>query len=143
MIVRFRHEFDLPLAKVYSYFQTPGDWNRFFGLASPARDLGDGWFAVPLKRFPFPLVARNIEQRPQELVRWVFRGFWRGRGEARFIKTGRGCVIEGYEEVAIRWMFFLSPVAERLFLRRRFRAVWDVGWHRLRKQEAAGRTAAS
>ena len=139
MIIRFRHEFDLPVAEVYSYFQTPADWPRLFGMAGDAEDRGDGWFAVPLARFPFPLVAKNTEQKPGELVRWVFRGFWRGRGEVRFAETFRGVVVEGHEEIAVRWLFFLSPMVERLFLERRFHAIWNVGWHRLRKRAAGPR----
>ncbi len=143
MIIRFRHEFDLPIAEVYSYFRTPADWTRLFGLAGEVEDYGDGWFAVPLKRFPFPLVAMNTEQEPNELVRWVFRGFWRGRGEVRFAESTHGVVVEGHEEIAVRWLFFLSPVIERLFLERRFQAIWEIGWRRLRKREAARRAEAS
>jgi hypothetical protein len=90
-----------------------------------------------LKRFPFPLVARNTEQSENEFVRWVFRGFWRGRGEVRFAKTTDGVVVEGFEEIAVRWLFFLSPVIERLFLERTFNAIWEIGWHRLRKRATA------
>ncbi len=140
MIIRFEHEFALPVEEIYSYFRTPADWTRLYGLAGDVEDRGYGWFAVPLKGFPFPLVARNTEQKPHELVRWVFKGFWRGRGEVRFAQTARGVVVEGYEEIAARWLFFLSPLVERLFLERRFRAIWEIGWHRLRKREAGRRT---
>ena len=137
MIIRFKHEFALPVSELYSYFRTPADWTRLYGLAGDVEDRGDGWVAVPLKRFPFPLVAKNTERVESELVRWVFRGFWRGRGEVRFAETDRGVVVEGFEEVGVRWLFFLSPIFERLFLERRFRAIWEIGWHRLRKREAA------
>lgn len=143
MILRFRHEFALPVAEVASYFRTPADWTRLYGLAGDVKDLGDGWYAVPLERFPFPLVAKNIEQRPNELVRWVFRGFWRGRGEVRFAPSPRGVVVEGFEEISVRWLFLLSPVVERLFLERSFRAIWEIGWHRLRKREPSDRRAGS
>ena len=143
MIIRFEHEFDLPIDEVYSYFRTPADWTRLYGLAGDVKDRGDGWFAVPLKRFPFPLVARNTDQETHELVRWVFRGFWRGRGEVRFAETPHGVSVEGYEEIAVRWLFFLSPIIERLFLQRTFNAIWEIGWHRLRKREAARRAGAS
>ena len=143
MIIRFKHEFSLPAKEVYSYFQTPADWTRLYGMAGNAKDLGGGWYAVPLKRFPFPLVARNTEQRTNELVRWVFRGFWRGQGEVRFTGRPNGVVIEGYEEITIRWLFFLSPLVERLFLERSFHSIWEIGWHRLRKREAAGQAGAA
>jgi len=137
MIIRFQHEFSLPVEEVYSYFQTPADWSRLYGLAGDVKDLGGGWYAVPLKRFPFPLVAKNTEQKVNELVSWVFRGFWRGRGEVSFTESSTGVVVEGYEEISIRCLFFLSPLIERLFLERSFRSIWEIGWHRLRKREAA------
>lgn len=134
MIIRFKHEFSVPVEEVYSYFQTPADWVRLYGLAGEVKDLGEGWYAVPLKKFPFPLVAKNTVQRPNEVVRWVFRGFWRGRGAVRFTERPEGVIVEGYEEIAVRWLFFLSPLIERLFLESRFRSIWEIGWHRLRKR---------
>jgi hypothetical protein len=43
--------------------------------------------------------------------------------------------LEGYERIAVRWLFFLSPVVERLLLESRFRKIWELGWRRLRKGE--------
>jgi hypothetical protein len=136
MIIRFNEQFNLPAAEIYSYFHTPADWPRLFGMAGDSKDLGDGWYAIPLKHFPFSLVAKNTGQEPNKLVRWVFRGFWRGRGEVRFVETADGVAVEGFEEIAVRPLFFLSPFFEQLFLKRRFCAVWEIGWHRLRKSEA-------
>lgn len=137
MIVQFSEEFSLPVDEVFAYFQTPADWTRLYGLAGNVKDLGDGWYAVPLRRFPFPLVAKNIEQEPLKMVRWVFRGFWRGEGEVRFTATPDGVLVEGYEQIAVRWLFFLSPVIERLLLEHSFRKIWDIGWHRLRKRQVS------
>ncbi len=136
MIIEFNEHFRLPMAEVYSYFRRPADWTRLYGMAGNPMDLGDGWYAIGLKSFPFPLVAKNTEQRTGEMVRWVFRGFWRGRGEVRFVETTDGVTVEGFEEIAVRWLFILSPVFERMFLERSFRAIWEIGWHRLRKCEA-------
>ena len=136
MIIRFKEQFNLSAAEVYSYFDTPADWPRLFGMAGDSKDLGDGWYAIALKHFPFPLVAKNTDQQANTVVRWVFRGFWRGRGEVRFVETADGVVVEGFEEIAVRPLLFLSPIFERLFLKRRFSAVWEIGWHRLRKGEA-------
>ena len=143
MIIRFQHEFSLPVEEVYSYFHTPADWTRLFGFAGTVKDLGGGWYAVPLKGFPFPLVASNTQQKHHELVQWVFRGFWRGRGEVRFAAVPHGVVVKGFEEISVRWLFFLSPVVERLFLERRFRAICEIGWHRLRKREAVRQVSPS
>jgi len=43
MIIRFKHEFSLPAKEVYSYFQTPVDWTRLYGMAGNTKDLGGGW----------------------------------------------------------------------------------------------------
>lgn len=137
MIIRFKEEFALPVDEVYSYFESPADFSRLYGLAGEVRDLGDGWFAVPLHRFPFPLVAKHVIQLPNEHVRWVFRGFWRGQGEVRFTETAGGVVVEGFEEISMRWLFWLSPILEKAFLESRFRAIWELGWRRLRRRENA------
>lgn len=71
------------------------------------------------------------------MVRWVFRGFWRGRGEVRFEETEDGVVVSGFEEIAVRWLLFLSPLVGKTFLERRFCTIWEIGWRRLRKREVA------
>jgi hypothetical protein len=100
-----------------------------------ARDLGDGWFAIGLEAFPFPLVAKTTALEPNQLVHWVFSGFWRGEGEVRLTSSGGTTQVEGYEEISVRWLFQLSPLLERLFLESRFRSIWQLGWKRLRKRE--------
>jgi hypothetical protein len=139
MILHFHEEFRLPVSEVYPYFRTPSDWTRLFGFAGEVRDRGDGWYAVPLHRFPYPLVARITHDEPEQFVRWEFRGFWRGEGEARFSSRERGVDVDGYEELAVRCLGPLSPVLEKLVLERSFRAVWSVGWRRLRRREDAHR----
>jgi len=136
MIVRFEHEFALPLEEVERPFRSPSDWPLLFGFAGATEDRGGGWHAVALARFPFPLVARNVVAEPGRRYRWVFRGFWRGVGEVRFAATERGTRVEGFERIGVRWLFCLSPLAERLFLERPFRGVWEHGWRRLRRREA-------
>jgi hypothetical protein len=135
MRIDFDERFALPVGEVFPYFATPADWGRLYGFVG-VRDLGGGWFAVGLKGFPFPLVAKTTELRPEELVRWTFRGFWRGRGEVRFAAEPGGVRVEGFEEIGLRWLPGLSPIVERLLLERRFRAVWALGWRRLRNREA-------
>lgn len=137
MRIEFSERFMLPVEEVYSYFATPADWTRLYGFAGAARDLGAGWFAIGLKRFPFPLVARNTEVVANELVRWTFRGFWRGEGEIRFQSLPDGVLLKGYEEISVRWLSVLSPLIEKLFLEGQFHSVWNHGWRRLRKREAA------
>ncbi|MDX1583830.1 MAG: hypothetical protein R3338_09550, partial [Thermoanaerobaculia bacterium] len=136
---------DLPVSKVFSYFETPRDWARLYGFAGTIEDRGNGWVAVPLKSFPFPLVARNTEVEANRLVRWTFRGFWRGEGEVRFTGDENHVTVEGFERISIRWLGFFSPAIERPFLEKRFRFIWELGWRRLREMEGsknrAGRSA--
>lgn len=133
MIIRFSEEFDRPVEEVYSYFQSPSDWPRLFGFGGDAKNLGDGWYEVPLKDHPFPLVAKVTSLVPNQKVRWEFRGFWRGEGEVRFVdRINRGLTVEGFEKISVRWLFFLSPIVEKLFLEKPFQAIWASGWRRLR-----------
>jgi hypothetical protein len=135
--VSFNEWFDSPLEEVFSYFETPRDWTRLYGLAGRVEKLGDGWFAVPLKWLPFPLVAKNTLVEPERLVRWTFRGFWRGEGEVAFSETDGGVLVRGHEDLSVRWLGPLSPLVEKLFLERSFRSIWQIGWSRLRKRSAA------
>lgn len=133
--VVFHERFRLPVDYLYSFFRSPRDWPRLYGLVGDVQDRGDGWVAVPLKSFPFPLVARNTDAVPNELVRWTFRGFWRGEGEVRFYRDGEFTVLDGYERISIRWLGGLSAFVERLFLQRAFESIWNLGWRRLHKAE--------
>ena len=135
MRVSFDETFALPVNEVFSYFESPRDWTRLYGLMGEVEDLGDGWFSVPLKSFPFPLVAKNTRLERQRLVRWTFRGFWKGEGEVMFSETDRGVAVKGYEEISVRYLGFLSPLVEKLLLERTFRAIWRSGWRRLARQE--------
>ena len=134
MRIDFDENFALPIEEVFSYFRTPREWSRLYGLMGEVKDLGGGWYSVPLKSFPFPLVARNTAVEHHRLVRWTFRGFWQGVGEVAFSETGDGVRVAGYEEISVRYLGFLSPLVEKLLLEKRFRAIWRSGWRRLRKQ---------
>lgn len=135
MRIDFNETFDVPVEEVYGYFKTPVDWPRLFGTFGEVSDRGEGWYAVPLKGSPFPLVAKIVVDEPRQKVRWIFGGFWRGTGEVRFLDQPDGVRVEGFEEIAVRGLGLLSPVVERTLLERRFRAVWETGWRRLRKIE--------
>ncbi len=138
MLIRFSELIRLPAAEVYDYFKTPADWVRLFGFAGEVRDLGDGWHAIPLARFPFPLVARITGNEPNRLVRWTFRGFWRGEGEVRLVQQLDGVLVEGYESISPRWLPLLGPLLERMFMRREFERIWALGWRRLRRARSGG-----
>lgn len=87
-----------------------------------------------LKSFPFPLVAKITEDDPDRRVRWRFRGFWEGEGEVAFEPVGDGVVVTGHERIRPRALWVLGPVIERLFLEKRLRAIWALGFRRLRRQ---------
>ncbi|HSN67753.1 MAG TPA: SRPBCC family protein, partial [Thermoanaerobaculia bacterium] len=139
MIIRFHETFALPADEVFSYFQSPSDWIRLYGFGGGARDLGGGWFAVPLQSFPFPLVARMTAVEPSRLARWEFRGFWKGEAEVRFTPSDGGVTLEGFERISMRWLPLISSLLESLFLERAFRGIWGLGWKRLHRAERAAR----
>lgn len=134
MLISFDERFDLPAEDVYAYFRSPTDWPRLYGSFGNVDDRGQGWYAVPLRGFPFPIVARVTRNEPNRYVAWTFRGFWRGEGQISFTPTERGVEVRGYERMSARPLLWLSPLVERLFLERRFRSVWASGWRRLRRQ---------
>jgi len=110
---------------------------RLYGLVGEVKNRGDGWYAVPLKRFPLPLVAKITTLEPFRLVRWQLGGFWRGTGEVRFALEPGGVQVEGYEEIGARWLPGFSRMLETLFMEREFQRIWSLGWSRLRSGEAA------
>jgi len=126
-----------PVEQVYGFFKTPADWVRLYGLVGEVKNRGDGWYAVPLKRFPLPLVAKITTLEPFRLVRWQLGGFWRGTGEVRFALEPGGVQVEGYEEIGARWLPGFSRILETLFMEREFQRIWSLGWSRLRSGEAA------
>jgi hypothetical protein len=137
MLIEFDEEFELPVEEAYPYFRSPMDWPRLFGAFGEVEGRGGGWYAVPLRGFPFPLVARVTRDEPLECVHWEFKGFWRGEGQVSFVPTSRGVVIRGYERVSPCLLPWLAPIVERLFLEKRFQRVWDSGWRRLGRQAAS------
>jgi hypothetical protein len=136
MHLEFEEHIGLPAREVYAYFRTPADWVRLYGAFGEVEDRGDGWHAVRLKSFPWPLEAKIVSDVPDSLVHWRFRGFWRGEGQVRLTPEPGGVVVAGFESIRPAGLSFLAPLAERLFLEKRFRAIWALGFRRLRKQAA-------
>lgn len=137
MLIQFDHEFPCSVNDAYSYFRTPKDWPRLFRAFGDVNDRGEGWYSVSFRGFPFPLVAKITRDEPLRCVSWVFKGFWRGEGQVSFIPAGRGVLIKGFERISVRYLGCLSPLIETLLLERRFRIVWESGWHKLRRGSAA------
>ncbi|NUM52008.1 MAG: hypothetical protein HUU46_00040 [Candidatus Hydrogenedentes bacterium] len=143
MRIEFSETFSVPVEEAFSYFPTPPDWVRLFGFAAEVEHRGDGWYSVPLKRFPIPLTARVDETIPNRRVHWVFRGFWRGEGEVNFSPTADGVTISGFEEIRVPWMLGIGPWVERNYLQRPFERLWESGWRRLRRRGDANAEHAS
>ncbi len=142
MRVEFDEEFGVPVEQAYEYFRTPLHWPRLFPAFGEAQDRGEGWYAVPFRSLPFPLLTGITRDEPLQCVEWTFEGFWHGEGQVTFEPTSDGVVIRGYEQVSPRALFWLAPLAERLFLEARFRKVWESGWRCLRRQaEARGQNS--
>ena len=135
MYVYFREEFNLPVNDVFPYFKTPADWAALYGAVKPTKVLKNDWYAIPLKLFPFPLVAKNVEYQNAKRVRWVFGGFWRGVGEVNFSTQNGKTVIEGFEFIVPYGFWLLAPLFEKFFLEREFKRIWALGWKRIRKNE--------
>ena len=85
MLIEFDEEIDLPPERIYSYFRTPVDWARLFPAFTKVDARGEGWYAVSLRSFPFPLVAKITRSEPNAVVAWSFRSFWRGQGEVTLV----------------------------------------------------------
>jgi hypothetical protein len=141
MFVRFQERIDLTPDEVYAYFRSPRDWPRLYGAFGEVEDRGGGWFAVPLRRFPFPLLARMTKDEPGRSVAWEFGGFWRGGGEVTFLPVAGGVEVRGEERIGVRRLLGLSRLADRL-LEARFQKIWASGWRRLRREAAAKPPAA-
>jgi len=137
-----RHDFseDIPLssAEIYAYFHTPRDWTRLYGSFGQVQDRGNGWYAVPLKSSPVPLVAKITDDVPDRRVAWVFRGVWKGEGEVNLEPSPDGTLVTGFEAITIPCMLGLGPIIERRFLESPFQAIWDSGWRRLRRLASTG-----
>ena len=135
MRIEFCESFNLPVQEVYEFLRSPADWPRLYGSYGDVIDYGNGWLGVPIKNFPFPLVARTTGDVPSQRVRWDLGGFWRGDGEVNFEVEDGVTRVTGYETVRVPYLLFLAPLAERLLLEKRFQGIWRKGWRRLHAME--------
>lgn len=131
MRIEFNETLSADPTTVFGYMRTPQDWTRLYGAFGRIRDQGDGWIAIPMRRFPFPLIARITELHEPHYVAWDLRGFFNGRGEVRVRPQEGGSVVEGFEEAAIPRLLGLGLVLEKRLLEARFRKLWAGGWRRL------------
>ena len=132
MLIKFDHEFICSVEEAYSYFRTPRDWPRLFRAFGIAEERGDGWYTVPFRKLPFPLVTRITRDDPLQRVEWEFKGFWHGEGQVSFVPTEHGVIIRGFERISAKSLGFLAPFVEPLLLQKPFERVWESGWRWLR-----------
>ncbi|MCZ7531103.1 MAG: SRPBCC family protein [Acidimicrobiia bacterium] len=132
MRVDFDETVPVPVDVVYGYLRSPEDWPRLYGTFGDVRDLGDGWFAVPLPGERPDLEARMTVTRPNERAAWDLRGIFTGRGEVRLSESGGGTRITGLEEIDVSAFENDQELLETID--REFRAIWQIGWDRLREQ---------
>lgn len=133
MYLSFREEFDLPIGIIFPYFESPSEWGKLYGIVEPSKALKNGWHAIPLKKFPFPLVAKNVEYHHEKSVRWIFGGFWRGVGEINFNSEGNTTIVEGFEYIIPHGLWLISSLFEKHFMKKEFERIWSIGWKRIRK----------
>ncbi len=135
MYLSFTEEFDLPIGTIFPYFKSPSDWAKLYGVVKPTKVLEDDWYAIPLKMFPFPLLAKNVEYHDEKKVRWIFGGFWRGVGEVNFSTKNNKTIVEGFEYITPHGIWLFSSFLEKRFMEKEFNKIWNLGWKRIRKNK--------
>jgi hypothetical protein len=135
MYLHFREQFDLPIKKIFPYFESPSEWAKLYGVVKPTKILKDHWHAIPLKKFPFPLLAKNVEYHHEKSVRWIFGKFWRGVGEVNFYSKNNKAIVEGFEYITPHGVWLISSLLEKHFMEEEFTKIWNLGWKRIRKNE--------
>ena len=82
-------------------------------MVKPTKILKDDWYAIPLKKFLFPLMVKNVEYNHEKNVRWFFGGFWRGVGEVNFFTENNKTIVEGFEYITPHGLWLFSSILEK------------------------------
>jgi hypothetical protein len=114
---------------VYDYLRAPTEWPRLYGAFGEVRDLGEGWYAVPLAGAPQDLEARMTSVTTDRRAAWELRGTFAGRGEVNLEPCDEGTRITGFEVIEVAGTDDPEVLAT---MTRRFEAIWQMGWERLR-----------
>lgn len=133
MLIEFDEKINIKPEIVYSYFQTPAHWANLFSAFGKTTRKADGWYIVPLKKFPIPLVAQITRDEPNKVVAWTFKGFWRGKGEVIIKIIDGGVHISGFESISLSWLPLFSKILERYYFNRKFQLIWASGWRKLKQ----------
>jgi hypothetical protein len=129
MRIDFDETVPVPPVVVFDYLRSPTEWPRLYGAFGQVRDLGGGWYAVPLAGAPADLEARMTALEPTRRAAWELRGTFSGKGEVNLAPQDGGTRITGFEEIAVAGLDDPGTLAEAT---RRFEAIWQMGWDRLR-----------
>ncbi len=129
MRIDFDEEVPVPPEVVFDYLRAPTEWPRLYGAYGEVRDLGKGWYAVPLAGSRSDLEARLTHLELDRLVAWELRGEYPGKAEVKLAHCEEGTRITGFEEIDVMETLDADEVAE---LCRAFEAIWQKGWDSLR-----------
>ena len=114
---------------VFDHLRSPREWPRLYGAFGEVRDLGQGWYAVPLAGSTPDLEARVTHLELDRRVAWELRGALPGTGEVNLAPSRGGTRITGFEEIDIEDARDPSTKAK---MTRSFEAIWQLGWDSLR-----------
>lgn len=132
MRIDFDETVPVPAEVVFDYLRAPTEWPRLYGAFGEVRDLGGGWYAVPLAGAQTDLEARLTALELDRRAAWELRGTFAGRGEVNLEQCEGGTRITGFEEIDLPGLDDPEMLAK---LTRRFEAIWQMGWDRLREFE--------
>ncbi len=129
MRIDFDETVPVPPDVVFDYLRAPTEWPRLYGAFGEVRDLGGGWYAVPLAGAQPDLEARLTALELDRRAAWELRGTLAGQGEVELEPDDGGTRITGFEEIEVAGLDDPDILAE---VRRRFEAIWQMGWDHLR-----------
>lgn len=135
MRIDFDEEVTAPPEVAFDFLRSPTEWPRLYGLAGVVRDLGRGWYAIPLAGDQPDLEARLTRLEIDRLVAWELRGTFAGTGEVNLTPSGQGTRITGFEEIDVAGLNDPEVLAVVI---QGFESIWQMGWDRLRSTEHAG-----
>ena len=129
MRIDFDERVPAPPEVVFDYFRAPTEWPRLYGSFGEVRDLGRGWYAVPMAGARADLEARLTHLELDRRAAWELRGALPGVGEVNLTPWRGGTRITGFEEIEVESAHDPDSVAKMTHV---FEAIWQMGWDSLR-----------
>ena len=129
MRIDFDEEVPVPPDVVFDYLRAPTEWPRLYGAFGEVRDLGKGWYAVPMAGARADLEARVTHLELNQRAAWELRGAFPGKGEVNLARCENGTRITGFEEINVEDAHDLEAIAE---MSRALASIWQMGWDSLR-----------